>query len=140
MVPLPFCTVPAFAPDGLQFAISHPIPHMSILVATLRQPAVLPSVSPSPSVKACAHEPGLVRPLARIAAVPFAGRNRPPAGRRAAAGACATFQSWNLVKHAPDPAVFASLHSAEAPEAPALRGETGRASDEKERSQSVAAA
>ena len=142
-LPLPFCTVPAFAPDGLQFAISHPIPYMSILVATLRQPAVLPSVSSSPSVKACSHELGSACPLARIAAVPFAGPNRPSSRRRAAAGGRATFQSWNLLKHAPDPAAFASLHSAEVPEvpeAPAPRGKTRRASDEKERSHSVAAA
>jgi hypothetical protein len=55
-VPLPFSTVPAFPSDGLQFAISHPIPRMSILVTSLRQPPVLPTVCPSPSAS---HDIGL---------------------------------------------------------------------------------
>src|SRR5947207_1177152 len=78
----------------------------------LRRPAVLPTTSPSPSVNARSHELGLPRPLARIVAVPFAKHNRPPARRRAAAGTRGALQSRNLVRHAPDPAVFASLHSA----------------------------
>ncbi len=127
-------------PKPAQIAIPHPIPRMSILLALLRHPAVLPTASPSPSVKARLHELGLPRPLARIVAVPFAKHNRPSARRCVAAGARGGLQSRNLVKHAPDPAVFVSLHSAEAAEAPALRGEMRRASQEKRRSHSAAAA
>ena len=126
-------------PKQAEIAIPHPIPRMSILLALLRHPAVVPTASPSPSINARSHDLGLPRPLAWIVAVPFAKHNRPPARRRAAAGAHGALQSRNLVKHAPDPAVFASLHAAEAAEAPARRGAMRRASQENGRSHSVAA-
>ena len=137
-VPLPF-PGPGI-PKPAEIAIPHPIPRMSILLALLRRPAVLPTASPSPSVNARPHELGLPRPLARIVAVPFAKHSRPLPRRRAAAGVRDSLQSQNLVKHAPGPAVFASLHSAEAAEAKALRSEMRRASQENGRSHSVAAA
>jgi hypothetical protein len=124
-VPLPFSTVPALPSDGLQFAISHPIPRMSILVTSLRQPAVLPTASPSPLAKARSHEVGLTQALAWNARLPFAGRNRRTARQGAgAAPARGGLKSHKLVKHPPQPAVFASLHFAAALEARAGRGKT----------------
>ena len=128
-VPLPF-PGPG-VPKPAEIAIPHSIPRMSILLALLRHPAVLPTASPSASINTRSHELGLPRLLARIVAVAFAKHNRPPARRRTAAGAHGALQSRNLVKHAPDPAVFASLHSA---------GEMRRASQQKGRGHSVAAA
>jgi hypothetical protein len=137
-VPLPFPGPGILKPA--EIAIPHSIPRMSILLALLRHPAVLASACPSASINARSHEIGLPRPLARIVAVPFAKHNRTAARRRAAAGARGAFQSRNLVKHASDPAVFASLHSAAAAERRARRGEMRRASQENERSHSMAGA
>jgi hypothetical protein len=115
------------------------IPRMSILVISLRQPAVLPTALPSPWGTACSYEVGLRRTAARIAPLPFAGRHRQaPRQGTAAARSRGGLDPRKRLKHGPHPAVFVSLHSAAALEAQVGRGETPRASREKERSQSAA--
>ena len=119
-VPLPFFHAPAFPPDGLQFAISHPIPRMSILVSSLKRPAGLPTGSPSPSTRARHPKVKLPQGGARMALLPFAGRGRRAAAARARGG----LRSRNLVTHPPQPAVFASLHFPAAVEGQAGRNYT----------------
>jgi len=115
------------SPRRLQLAISHQFPRMSILVTSLRQPAVLLAVLPSSWGKACSHEVGLPRAAARIAPLPLAGCNRRATWQGAAAArARGNLKPRILVKHAPHPAVFAWLHSAAAVERQAGQGEKER--------------
>jgi len=114
---------------------------MSILITSLRQPAVLPTVHPSPWGKTCFHEVGLPRAAARIAPLPLAGCNRRATWQGAAtARARGNLKPRILVKHAPHPAVFASVHSAAAVERQAGQGEMPRASRKNGRGHSAAAA